>query len=1024
MRKMQCLVILLPLIVLAGSKADLMKVQTVVNDGQYAGSTAPVYVAPRVQSKTTPAGTDFVGRIDTVGGTTYDWQVNGPSDQYVVVDPNYGVHVTWMYSSEMSGHSDRNMRYNFYDFSAEAWNFVDPADFMNSGVNAFVDRSGYGMLDVNPVTGVAYIVAHQGTTYPILARDAAPGAGVFEYCSGISNADQHLWPSMNLTQSEQAHVALSDNLSRQYLLYSKVNPWCTWSTPISIPNGQVPDPLFPTYVAKGSKTSGKVVITWVYLNTSSSLPDEGYYRQSTNSGSTWAAPVQIPIPPAFSPGSESTPSFHIGGIYPFLDHADNLHVVANIMPMIAGTAYILPSEIWHWYQPTNAWHEIVRAECDPAHLSGGVGYNATYACRPTLCEGADNELVAVWEQFDSMNVEPATGLLRADIHAARSVDNGITWGHAIRLTDPGSDSKRFPSAAQKMHHDTVYVRYEADQVAGAGIAPYAEGPITENPIIVQRFWKGALPPGSDYLDVGVTRIVSPAGTLDSGSVATPACSVYNFGTQTASYDVRMRIQGGYDVVTAVSEHAPGTGRYVAFQDWTAQPVGTLAVSCSTELSTDANPGNDKRSGSVRVRGAAEGDVGCTGLLSPTGDIDSGSVVTPACSVYNFGGQTVDYDVRMRVGDFYNQTTHVIGHSPDTELYVTFPQWTALPRGLLAVSCSTELAADADPTNDKAIGSVRVTVHDVGCTRIVAPTGAIDSLTMVVPACSVYNYGTATESYNVRLKIGSFYDQTAAVPAHGSGARVYVAFPAHSNWPRGSHAVTCSTELASDCVRANDRQTGSVTCRVVDMVLTGILRPLAIEEPGNIPVIVRVRNSGSVITDCRVRVTIIDSVGGDVYYQFRDFSGVTPSDSVQAQLPNWTVTVMGMYHARARVTAAGDVDPGNDSLMRYVTVTATGIEEPVTSLPLSFAFAGARPNPFGEQTALGYALPEEARVSLRVYSTAGKLLRVLRAALQPPGYYVVSWDGRDEQGRQLGRGVYFCCLTAGNQAARQKVMIVR
>jgi len=920
MRKMLCSAILLPLIALAGGKADLMRVQTVVNDGQYVGNTVPVYAAPRLQSKGMPAGTDFVGRIDTVGGTTYDWQVNGPSDQYVVVDPNYGVHVTWMYSSQMSGHTDRNMRYNFYDFSAEAWNFVDPTSFMNSGVNAFVDRSGYGMLDVNPVTGVAYIVAHQGNIYPILARDAAPGAGIFDLCSGISNADQHLWPSMNLTQSEQAHVALSDNLSRQYLLYSKVNPWCTWSTPISIPNGQVPDPQFPTYVAKGSKTSGKVVITWVYLNTSSSLPNEGYYRQSTNSGITWAAPVQIPIPPAFSPGSESTPSFHIGGIYPFLDHADNLHVVATIMPMISGTAYILPSEIWHWYQPTNTWHRIVRAECDPAHLSGGVGYNAVYACRPTLCEGADNEFVAVWEQFDSMNVEPATGLIRADIYAARSVDGGLTWGVGARLTDPGSDSKRYPSAAQKMHHDTVYIRYEADQVAGFGIAPYAQGPITENPIIVQRFWKGALPPGSDYLDVGVTRIVSPAGTLDSGSVVTPACSVYNFGTQTASYDVRMRIQGGYDVVTAVSEHAPSTCRYVAFQDWTAQPVGTLAVSCSTELSTDANPGNDKRSGSVRVRGAAEGDVGCTRLLSPTGNIDSGSVVTPACSVYNFGTLTVDYYVRMRVGSFYNQTTHVTSHNPDTELYVTFPQY--------------------------------------------------------------------------------------------------------SDWPRGTHAVTCSTELADDVNPANDRRTGSVTSRVVDMALTSIVRPVAIEGPGSIPVIVRVRNAGSVNTDCRIRVIITDSVGGEVYNQFHDYSGLIPGDSVQAQFTAWTVTVEGTYHARARVTATGDLNPDNDSLMRYVTVTSTATEEPVTSLPLSFAFAGARPNPFGEQTALGYALPEEARVSLRVYSKAGELLRVLRAALQPAGCHVVRWDGRDEQGRLLGRGVYFCCLTAGNRAARQKVMIVR
>jgi len=89
MRRLLCSAFLLPLIALAGGKADLMKVRTVLNDGEYVGNTAPVFATPRETPREHPGGLDFLGRIDTVGGTTYDWQANGPSDQYIYVAPRY-----------------------------------------------------------------------------------------------------------------------------------------------------------------------------------------------------------------------------------------------------------------------------------------------------------------------------------------------------------------------------------------------------------------------------------------------------------------------------------------------------------------------------------------------------------------------------------------------------------------------------------------------------------------------------------------------------------------------------------------------------------------------------------------------------------------------------------------------------------------------------------------------------------------------------------------------------------------------
>ena len=79
-------------------------------------------------------------------------------------------------------------------------------------------------------------------------------------------------------------------------------------------------------------------------------PDRGLLPRLRRQRRHLGRPRADPVPPAYTPGSDTFLHSHLG-VYPFLDHADNLHIVANIMPMIAGLGYIIPCEIWHWYQP-------------------------------------------------------------------------------------------------------------------------------------------------------------------------------------------------------------------------------------------------------------------------------------------------------------------------------------------------------------------------------------------------------------------------------------------------------------------------------------------------------------------------------------------------------------------------------------------------------------------------------------------------------------------------------------------------
>jgi len=229
--------------------------------------------------------------------------------------------------------------------------------------------------------------------------------------------------------------------------------------------------------------SQKVGVAWV-ISDALGGQQYAYYRTSTDDGATWTPDVEFTFPPAF--GGDTVTSFHITAMFPYFDRAnDNFHVLACVNPIINDTSYVLPAEIWHW-SPANSpeWSEIHRATT--GSLIAAVGYNAMYACRPSIGEDRFGGLYVAWEQFDSINYEvgpPAR--VRADIwYAQDNDDNGQTWQTGLKITTPDATTKRFPSVVDYFPDDTLRILYLIDQLAGFFL--YSEGGATLNPIIVHK----------------------------------------------------------------------------------------------------------------------------------------------------------------------------------------------------------------------------------------------------------------------------------------------------------------------------------------------------------------------------------------------------------------------------------------------------------------------------------------------------------------------------------------------------------
>jgi hypothetical protein len=92
-------------------------------------------------------------------------------------------------------------------------------------------------------------------------------------------------------------------------------------------------------------------------------------------------------------------------------------------------------------------------------------------------------------------------------------------------------------------------------------------------------------------------------------------------------------------------------------------------------------------------------------------------------------------------------------------------------------------------------------------------------------------------------------------------------------------------------------------------------------------------------------------------------------------------------------------------------------------PMAFALLGSYPNPFNPSTNISFALPEESKVSLKIYNITGQLLKSFEN-FYPAGTHTITWDGTNEKDETVASGVYFYRLTAGPYTAVRKMVLTK
>lgn len=80
-------------------------------------------------------------------------------------------------------------------------------------------------------------------------------------------------------------------------------------------------------------------------------------------------------------------------------------------------------------------------------------------------------------------------------------------------------------------------------------------------------------------------------------------------------------------------------------------------------------------------------------------------------------------------------------------------------------------------------------------------------------------------------------------------------------------------------------------------------------------------------------------------------------------------------------------------------------------PTAYSLLQNFPNPFNLSTFIQFNLPEDSRVSLKVYDLLGRLVATLVDEDRPARHYIASWTGTTDAGTRVASGVYFFVLDA-------------
>jgi hypothetical protein len=491
-----------------GKLVDKVRIQNLplITGNEQLGSVS----AARETGPWSPPSCDYIGEIDTVGFTWYDYQHNGTCGRMIRIDPMGNIHVAWMNALDQ-GLVSRHIYYNMMDATGWVWPNVGIA--VESAT-----RGGYTSLGVTS-DGYPLPCFHVVTTttlgHSAVAVDLFPGTGAFQFGEApyVDNLEV-IWPKIDVDIQDRFHVISTENPAsgvagdpqRVYYCGGSFDPG---TLTLSFDNQQqlIEWTENITGDVAASRHSDRVALAYTKIRyyppieVDTTQHNNDVYLFISEDGTTWdfGDPINVTnfIPPDLSLLPDTIAAdrdtFRVyNDISLLFDENDNIHVAFTVEweDIIGGFVSINNSMIYHWTDATNNYGLI----------ADGFWGATPYACgnwqkfvqRPNLAIDPDNgDLYCTYMAYDTSDL--SHGLFyQGEVMVGWSNDNGEHWAQATDISDthaPGAEAGHCLSERDITVNPTVvdgalHILYVEDLDAGG--LPQSEGIATYNPVYYHK----------------------------------------------------------------------------------------------------------------------------------------------------------------------------------------------------------------------------------------------------------------------------------------------------------------------------------------------------------------------------------------------------------------------------------------------------------------------------------------------------------------------------------------------------------
>ena len=94
------------------------------------------------------------------------------------------------------------------------------------------------------------------------------------------------------------------------------------------------------------------------------------------------------------------------------------------------------------------------------------------------------------------------------------------------------------------------------------------------------------------------------------------------------------------------------------------------------------------------------------------------------------------------------------------------------------------------------------------------------------------------------------------------------------------------------------------------------------------------------------------------------------------------------------------------------------------IPTTYSLSQNYPNPFNPTTNFSYSVPNKTDVRIVVYDLFGREIKTLVNENKEAGIYNITWNGRDNNNRQVSTGVYFYKMQASDFQKTMKMLLMK